>query len=197
MNYYSFGYLWYFVLYQCDGTRYITIAFSFWLLLGAVYQISKMVHEPIVLKFPLEMLVIEITVCWGIYVSTYCNCIQSCIYFTTFFWFRIFGHFEKPLFLNLVKHMESKILKCGEYLFRIGDLDDSIYVIQEGHINVTICEPVSWPKKATETHTGTDNDQFHWYIKHTYFTLYVILLIFWNIEFSILWFFFCRMAQIT
>ncbi|XP_078313356.1 patatin-like phospholipase domain-containing protein 7 isoform X5 [Crassostrea virginica] len=54
---------------------------------------------------------------------------------------RIFGHFEKPLFLNLVKHMESKILKCGEYLFRIGDLDDSIYVIQEGHINVTICEP--------------------------------------------------------
>ncbi|XP_048732326.2 patatin-like phospholipase domain-containing protein 7 isoform X2 [Ostrea edulis] len=54
---------------------------------------------------------------------------------------RIFGHFEKPLFLNLVKHMESKILKCGEYLFRIGDLDDSIYVVQEGHINVSICEP--------------------------------------------------------
>ncbi|XP_052697181.1 patatin-like phospholipase domain-containing protein 7 isoform X2 [Crassostrea angulata] len=53
---------------------------------------------------------------------------------------RIFGHFEKPLFLSLVKHMESKILKCGEYLFRIGDLDDSIYVVQEGHINVKICE---------------------------------------------------------
>ncbi|XP_061173760.1 patatin-like phospholipase domain-containing protein 7 isoform X2 [Saccostrea echinata] len=53
---------------------------------------------------------------------------------------RIFGHFEKPLFLNLVKHMESKILRCGEYLFRIGDLDDSIYVVQEGHINVSISE---------------------------------------------------------
>ncbi|XP_062597847.1 patatin-like phospholipase domain-containing protein 7 isoform X5 [Saccostrea cucullata] len=53
---------------------------------------------------------------------------------------RIFGHFEKPLFLNLVKHMESKILRCGEYLFRIGDLDDSIYVVQQGHINVSICE---------------------------------------------------------
>lgn len=39
--------------------------------------------------------------------------------------------------------MESKILKCGEYLFKIGDLDDSIYVVQEGHINVSICESVS------------------------------------------------------
>lgn len=66
------------------------------------------------------------------------NIIRSLI-----FNFRIFGHFEKPLFLNLVKHMESKILKCGEYLFRIGDLDDSIYVVQEGHINVKICESVS------------------------------------------------------
>lgn len=43
--------------------------------------------------------------------------------------FRIFGYFEKLFFLSLVKYMEFKIFKCGEYLFRIGDLDDSIYVV--------------------------------------------------------------------
>ncbi|CAC5379096.1 NTE [Mytilus coruscus] len=53
---------------------------------------------------------------------------------------RVFGHFEKPLFLELVKHMETKDISAGSYLFRIGDQDDSIYVVQSGKLKVTIKE---------------------------------------------------------
>ncbi|XP_063429612.1 patatin-like phospholipase domain-containing protein 7 [Mytilus trossulus] len=53
---------------------------------------------------------------------------------------RVFGHFEKPLFLELVKHMETKNISAGSYLFRIGDQDDSIYVVQSGKLKVTIKE---------------------------------------------------------
>lgn len=51
---------------------------------------------------------------------------------------RVFGHFEKPLFLELVKHMETKNLSQGSYLFKPGDQDDSIYVVQSGKLKVTI-----------------------------------------------------------
>ncbi|WAR19929.1 PLPL7-like protein [Mya arenaria] len=53
---------------------------------------------------------------------------------------RVFGHFEKPLFLELCRHMESKFVPAGSYLFRIGDQDDCIYVVQSGKINVYISE---------------------------------------------------------
>ncbi|XP_060559524.1 patatin-like phospholipase domain-containing protein 7 isoform X2 [Ruditapes philippinarum] len=53
---------------------------------------------------------------------------------------RVFGHFEKPLFLELCKHMESKFVPAGSYLFRVGDEDNCIYVVQSGKINVYITE---------------------------------------------------------
>ena len=39
--------------------------------------------------------------------------------------------------------METKFLQRGEYLFQVGDPDDSIYVVQTGIITVSIKEPVS------------------------------------------------------
>ncbi|KAL5008772.1 hypothetical protein ScPMuIL_014353 [Solemya velum] len=53
---------------------------------------------------------------------------------------RVFGHFKEPLFLELVKHMESRSVPSGGYLFQIGDMDDSIYVVQSGKIDVIVSE---------------------------------------------------------
>lgn len=35
---------------------------------------------------------------------------------------RVFGHFEKPVFLRLCKHTEIVNVSAGSYLFRIGIL---------------------------------------------------------------------------
>ena len=43
---------------------------------------------------------------------------------------RVFGHFDKPVFLSLCKHMKVSELKQNEYLFSIGDKDEWIYVVQ-------------------------------------------------------------------
>jgi hypothetical protein len=54
---------------------------------------------------------------------------------------RVLGHFEKPIFLELCRFMESRFLPAGTYLFRVGDPDDSIYVVQSGCVEVRIAEP--------------------------------------------------------
>ncbi|XP_065179581.1 patatin-like phospholipase domain-containing protein 7 [Sycon ciliatum] len=54
---------------------------------------------------------------------------------------RVFGHFEKPLFLELCKHLETCFLPAGATLFRVGQLDDSIYVVQSGKLHVVITDP--------------------------------------------------------
>ncbi|EDW78358.2 uncharacterized protein Dwil_GK16217, isoform C [Drosophila willistoni] len=51
---------------------------------------------------------------------------------------RIFGHFEKPVFLKLCKHTQVLELMAGDYLFKITDADDSVYIVQSGMINVYI-----------------------------------------------------------
>ncbi|XP_065333820.1 neuropathy target esterase sws isoform X4 [Cloeon dipterum] len=51
---------------------------------------------------------------------------------------RVFGHFEKPVFLTLCKHVEVVRLHAGSYLFKIGDPDENVYVVQDGLLNVYI-----------------------------------------------------------
>lgn len=51
---------------------------------------------------------------------------------------RIFGHFEKPIFLKLCKHTEILSLQTNDLLFKIGDVDDSVFIVQSGMLNVMI-----------------------------------------------------------
>ncbi|GLG97715.1 Neuropathy target esterase sws [Gryllus bimaculatus] len=51
---------------------------------------------------------------------------------------RVFGHFEKPVFLKLCKHTEIMNLPAGSFLFKIGDPDENVYVVQSGKLNVYI-----------------------------------------------------------
>lgn len=54
---------------------------------------------------------------------------------------RIFGHFEKPVFLRICKHTEVITLKAGEHLIKIGDNDDSVFIVQSGQLNVFLNNP--------------------------------------------------------
>ena len=54
---------------------------------------------------------------------------------------RVFGLFDKPLFLEMCKRLEFVEVPKGKYLFCIGDPDDSIYIVQNGRMQVFLTEP--------------------------------------------------------
>ncbi|XP_033300669.1 neuropathy target esterase sws isoform X4 [Bombus bifarius] len=54
---------------------------------------------------------------------------------------RVFGHFEKPVFLKLCKHTEIMNLPAGSTLFKIGDPDENLFIVQQGLVNVYITGP--------------------------------------------------------
>ncbi|XP_026669648.1 neuropathy target esterase sws isoform X2 [Ceratina calcarata] len=54
---------------------------------------------------------------------------------------RVFGHFEKPVFLKLCKHTEIVNLPAGSTLFKIGDPDENLFIVQQGLVNVYITGP--------------------------------------------------------
>uniref|UniRef100_A0ABD2W0V5 Neuropathy target esterase sws n=1 Tax=Trichogramma kaykai TaxID=54128 RepID=A0ABD2W0V5_9HYME len=51
---------------------------------------------------------------------------------------RVFGHFDKPVFLKLCKHTEIINLPAGTPLFKIGDPDENVFIVQQGLVNVYI-----------------------------------------------------------
>ncbi|XP_068277785.1 patatin-like phospholipase domain-containing protein 6 isoform X6 [Nyctibius grandis] len=54
---------------------------------------------------------------------------------------RVLGHFEKPLFLELCKHMVFQQYQQGDYVFCPGQPDTSIYVVQDGKLELFLTEP--------------------------------------------------------
>ena len=49
---------------------------------------------------------------------------------------RVFGHFEHPIFLELVKQIEYMTVSTNQYLFKVGDPDENIFIVQSGLVNV-------------------------------------------------------------
>eukprot|EP00794_Sanderia_malayensis_P015962 gene15962-17568_t len=53
---------------------------------------------------------------------------------------RVFGHFEKPLFFELCKHLESKTLTAGTLLIKPGQMEDCIYIVQSGQLDLHLVD---------------------------------------------------------
>lgn len=47
---------------------------------------------------------------------------------------RVFGQFDDSTFAELYKHVQTIELAENEYLFRVGDRDDCMYVVQSGTV---------------------------------------------------------------
>ena len=54
---------------------------------------------------------------------------------------RVFGHFEHPIFLELVKQIEYLTVSTNQHLFKVGDLDENIFIVQSGLVNVYASDP--------------------------------------------------------
>ena len=55
----------------------------------------------------------------------------------------MFGYLDQKIILEMCKHMETKTIYANNYLFKIGEPDDSIYVVESGRVHVYITDEVS------------------------------------------------------
>ncbi|XP_078285751.1 patatin-like phospholipase domain-containing protein 6 isoform X3 [Rhinoraja longicauda] len=67
---------------------------------------------------------------------------------------RVLGHFEKPLFLELCKHMVFLQFQQGEYVFKLGQADNSIYVVQDGKLELSLMGPEGKESVVKEVFPG-------------------------------------------
>lgn len=67
---------------------------------------------------------------------------------------RVLGHFEEPIFLEICRFIETRSIPANAFLFRIGDYDDSIYVVQSGRVQLYIRDPDGSESCVKEVHQG-------------------------------------------
>jgi len=67
----------------------------------------------------------------------------------------VLGHFEKPLFLELCKHMVFLQFLQGEHVFRPGQPDNSIYVVQDGKLELCLTGTVISDTRCTYLNTSS------------------------------------------
>ena len=60
---------------------------------------------------------------------------------------RVFGHFEHPIFLELVKQIEYLTVSTNQHLFKVGDPDENIFIVQSGLVNVYASDPAEVTSK--------------------------------------------------
>ena len=53
---------------------------------------------------------------------------------------KVFGYFDQKIILEMCKYMETKTVYANNYLFKIGEPDDSIYVVESGTIHVYVTD---------------------------------------------------------
>ena len=65
---------------------------------------------------------------------------------------RVFGHFDHKIFVELMKNIEYKSLKAHDSLFKIGESDENMYIVDSGCVNVY---STSKDPRTGEVHTNT------------------------------------------
>ena len=53
---------------------------------------------------------------------------------------QIFGHYEKPMFIEFCKSVETQFVPAGAWLFRPGNKEDCIFVVQRGKLGIHVLE---------------------------------------------------------
>ena len=67
---------------------------------------------------------------------------------------RVFGHFEHPIFLELVKQIEYLTVSTNQHLFKVGDPDESIFIVQSGLVNVYATDIEGTSTSLKHVHPG-------------------------------------------
>lgn len=73
---------------------------------------------------------------------------------------RVFGHLERSFFIDFCKFIERIKLSKGEYLFRVNDCDDNVYVVHTGMIQVCVLESDGSRSVINEVSRGGSIDSF-------------------------------------